>query len=159
MRLVALRRVLPIVQLALFMALQLVGNEQQRAHEGELGAADPNYLSSAHELCDAINLPALFFFPAQHYVAYGLGVVALWFLVGDWLDHRLGLASAPQQRPPRIIRGIAAVVTFVLAANVGILAYQLSKAGFFYFPLVGISLIAWVLFGATVLALEIRRWR
>ena len=184
MRSIAFRRILPIVQLALFIAL-MTAYKARPWPQGSTTEIREDDISAA------INLPASSFstrlipmlysagvlhkrghadvsYPDPRaekvfFIAYGLGVVFLWFLVGLWLDRRLGGRSLPLPLLPQSPRTFWQVLTWLgLGSCAGYSAYAFYDAYQTKWPDHHFGMFAvgvWYAYGVLVLALMLRRWR
>lgn len=144
------RRILPIVQIILFIALVTIGAIQvghsfgprvrQTAYQqdGELPEGHPQAtftMPFAWTLAIAINVPATMLgalCAEIFHLGSNLGallcsmpfVLLLWYLVGHWLDHQLDVL--PRRRPGNAIR-IACWIGIILSAvllAVGLMAFK-----------------------------------
>jgi hypothetical protein len=93
-------------------------------------------------------------------VSWGIAVLLQWYLVGLWVDRRLGSAMVSAGRPTVFLKMVTwlALVTagaFTILASYGTVTSdsgsQLRSFGF--------SLTIWFSFSLVVLATKIRRWR
>jgi hypothetical protein len=182
MRSIAFRRILPIVQLALFVALVLVSYEQDRLRRAEwentngwnIGALRPPF---PMEVCVAINAPALFVALASLVVldltgsdtdsevavliVGGISVALLWYVVGLWIDRRLGLVAAPPERLHGSLRRVLGwTVWGILVCATAVFSYaMLYRDAMPHARSFGISLAGWIWFLAMVTLLQLLRWR
>lgn len=182
MRCIAFRRILPIVQLALFVALILVSYEQDRLRRVEsentigwdLEAMGPLF---PMEVCLAINAPAVFVALAPIVVldltgsdtvsrvalliVGGISVALLWYVVGLWIDRRLGLVAAPPERLPGTLRGVFGwTIWGILVCATAVFSYaMLYRDAMPHARTFGTALAAWTWFLAVVALLQLLRWR
>lgn len=181
MRSIAFRRILPIVQLALFVALVLVSFEQDRLRRVERENTNGWYIEELGppfpmEVCVAINAPALFVALAPLVVldltgsatdsevavliVGGISVALLWYVVGLWIDRRLGLVAAPPKRLPGPFRRVFAwAVWAILVGATAMFSYALYGGAMPHARSSGISLAGWIWFLAIVYLLQLLRWR
>lgn len=189
---IAFRRILPIVQLVLFIALLSVGKAQEDALSARFEAARAGQAKTAGGaiawdlrtlshyygpvpvvVCESINLPAILvagalelLFPEMKWLSYvgaAIAVAGLWYLLGLWLDRRLGLLP-PGTRRPRgsLVRVLAWVALIILGGfSVIVFAFLLLGETHHGWPtlVARIALMVWSAFGAMIFGLRIREWR
>lgn len=159
---IAWRRVLPICQLALYLALVLTGEMDKReaaeiraashlTEEGEnipacayqdLYCGPQSRLEKVETLLSApaaiLSMPAMLLLPKTEYsgyIAFGIGIVALWYLVGRVID--VSLRRRSRGDPPWLMNPNLAMCGFIVSAVAGGL-------GAAYLGLYGAPLDAWV---------------
>jgi hypothetical protein len=182
MRCIAFRRILPIVQLALFVALVLVSYEQDRLRRAERENTNGWYIEALGppfpmEVCVAINAPALLVALAPLVVldltgsdtdsevalliVGGISVALFWYVVGLWIDRRLGLVAAPPERLHGSLRRVLGwTVWGILVCATAVFSYaMLYRDAMPHARTFGISLAAWTWFLAMVTLLQLLRWR
>lgn len=162
MRKFGFRRILPAIQVSLFILLSVT----------RLLVEEPSFLQPIWRLYEAINLPVLvvvgvfreqigWFSPVPEIVdllAAAVLVVALWYHIGLWLDRRLGLEPPRDYLPDTLGRAVGWLVLLIaVVVSLFLLVSFVSRpsiAGASRLPVA-----AWCGFGAVVVALKIRRWR
>jgi hypothetical protein len=80
-------------------------------------------------------------------------IAVLWYLVGLWLDRRLGLAPVSPKIPHRFWRYAQMIVLALLLAAIG--SFLVNP---FDRTVASISLLAWLMFGTVVIIVQVRGW-
>jgi len=167
MRRIGFRRLLPPVQLVLFGTLiWFADREEQRQlpcsvawvplaptvyaqDQADVGFDDSCRRPLAESIAVDLNLPAVFAgalaaVALRHdtdravYGASAPAVLILWYLVGLWIDRRLGYVAGPLRRRRYPLLLLKAALGFCL------LLFLLSDAGWVFHPVSGMmGLIAW----------------
>jgi hypothetical protein len=185
----AFRRVLPVVQVLLFFwvlvmahaywtAIEAEQEIERLAHpppEGRVGwdlRSSWNGKDQIPPLAILLNLPAFLvvvlldgFLPIESLprpmkiVLLSAAIAALWYLVGLWLDRRLGLASVSRKIPHRFWRYALLLVLGLLLSAIGLFLFPYPREPFNWeitdHP--GFFLV-WLVFAAWVIILQVRGW-
>jgi len=184
-RLFAFRWILPILQVTLFALLAALAQQEDNwsiEQRADFRIRTGHYYNPKVDLYGALNLPVAYVVGALdifigyrtseflqhepfsteviHFVAYGIGVVILWYWVGSWLDGRLGIMRPAAVRAPNQVLRFLCWTGLVVCALLGGLAVAGITSGIR--PLWSYLIFAhpvWFAFAALVLALKIRLWR
>ena len=123
---IGFRLLLPVMNLALCVALVCTGNPASRNPSAMSSSLDNANTPVRLEFVLGVNLPALLPVLVAHIAMPGLNknfevwlaipfTLVLWFLVGSWMDRRLGLIHS--RRPKRTFIRDWALVAFCIVAS------------------------------------------
>ena len=182
MRAIAFRRVLPPIQVVLFLTLFGLGRAHRRIYEIPLEAGSVGFacggesdIPCPHDLDDAgtaINFPAsLFTFPffaipgvdknlPVQALIFSVGVFFFWYLMGRWIDRTVGSLPSAKRIPSLLVR-ISVWLVLLVCLLFGLLSlYRWFRGGMFVprHDIMALALFLWCAFGATFLVASLLRW-
>jgi TRAP-type C4-dicarboxylate transport system permease small subunit len=185
----AFRRLLPIVQVLLFFLILVMAHAywtvieaewefERLAHPPPEGTVYRDLRSSWNGkeqiplLAILLSLPAALVvrlvewllpfgtFPKPVKIAlFTPAIAVLWYLVGLWLDRRLGLAPVSPKIPHRFWRYALLIALALLLSAIGLfLFWHLVDPFAWTDPIGSFLLLAWLVFGAVVIIVQVRGW-